>query len=112
MRKIERAMIQAIIERKNWKCANTEVRILDRGSNGRSALVLLHNNPIAQYEEDGTMNVRHCGYQTRTTKSRLNAFLSVLGRHSYSVKQCAYSWYLIDSNGERPMFQDGWYSVA
>jgi hypothetical protein len=112
MRKIERQMIQAIIERKNWKNANTEVRILDRGEKGKSALVLLHNNPIAQYDEDGSMQIQHCGWLTTTTKSRLNVFLRNLGRHTYGIKQCAHSWYLTDTNGERPMIQDWWYTVA
>ena len=112
MRKIERQMIQAIIERKNWRCSNTEVRIHDRGKQGKRVVVLLHNNPIAEYLDDGTMSVQHCGWTTPTTKSRLNAFLTNLGRHYYGISQRAYSWYLTDANGERPMFQDWWYTVA
>lgn len=36
MRKIEREMVQAIIERRNWRKANTEVRVLEQtGGQGR-----------------------------------------------------------------------------
>jgi len=108
MRKIERQMIQAIIERRQWKLANTEVR--PNGFGGMT--VLLHGHAIAQYDSDGAMHVQHCGYTTATTKSRLNAFLRTLGRSGYGVHQRAYAWFLTDSNGERPMFADGWHTVA
>lgn len=111
MRKIEREMVQAIIERRNWRKANTEVRVLEQNG-GKGALVLLHGNPIAQYDCDGKMAVRHAGWRTSTTKSRLNAFLRHLGRAGYGVHQCAYSWFLTDQEGERPLNNDGWYVVA
>jgi hypothetical protein len=111
MRKIERDMIQAIIDRRDWRNANTEVRITDE-PDGKTALVLLHGNPIAQYGPNGSMSVRHAGWRTNTTKSRLNAFLTTLGRHSYGVYQKAYAWYLCDDTGERDMFQDHWYTIA
>jgi cytochrome c biogenesis protein ResB len=107
MRKIEREMIQAIIERREWHKDNTAVRKTDQGMT-----VLLHGHPIAQYDNDGTMRVNHCGYTTVTTKSRLNAFLRTLGRAGYGVSQRAYAWFLTDANGERPFYHSGWQTVA
>lgn len=110
MRKTEREMIQAIIERRAWRRANTEVRILEQRG-GKGALVLLHGNPIAQYDCDGAMAVQHCGWNTVTIKLRLNAFLKHLGCAAYGIQQRAYAWYLVDGKGERPMASGGWYSV-
>jgi len=113
MRKIERNMCQAVIERRNWKCGNTEVRIVDGpGYKTKNVLVLLHGTPIVQYDWQGNISVQHAGYRTATTKSRLNAFLRMFGRHGYGICQRAYAWFLTDANGERDMFQDWWYEVA
>jgi hypothetical protein len=77
MRLIERKMIAAIHERKDWKCDNTRVictqfvhsdHIIDRVS------VILHGSTIAIITPTD-VDVSDCGWQTPTTKSRLNAIL-------------------------------------
>ena len=73
MRVIERQMIQAIIERKNFKKANTEV-IKD----GDFMYIYLHDNLIAKYglnDNWGQLFISHCNWLTNTTKSRLNALI-------------------------------------
>ena len=91
MRKIEREMIQAIIDRRNWKKANTEVEAHPSGNN--EMRVFLHGNNIASYK-DGNLYINHCGWRTNTTKSRLNALIQfVLGGLS-GIYQKDFEWYL------------------
>ena len=80
MRQIEKQMLTAIHNRKDWKSANTQVtvtyfahadRLIDRTT------VFLHGSPIAQITPD-TVTICDYGYQTTTTKSRLNAILGEL----------------------------------
>ena len=80
MRQIEKQMLTAIHNREDWKSANTQVtvtyfahadRLIDRTT------VFLHGSPIAQITPD-TVTICDCGYQTATTKSRLNAILHEL----------------------------------
>lgn len=80
MRQIEKQMLTAIHNRKDWKSANTQVtvtyfahadRLIDR------ITVFLHGSPIAQISPD-TVTICDYGYQTTTTKSRLNAILGEL----------------------------------
>ena len=65
-------MNNAISDSKNWKLANTEVTF-DRES-GHSR-VYLHGNNSATIGEN-FVTVTDAGYQTRTTKSRLNAIIT------------------------------------
>ena len=91
MRKIEREMIQAIIDGRNWKKANTEVEAHPSGNN--EMRVFLHGNNIASYK-DGNLYINHCGWKTVTTKSRLNALIKfVLGEMSgiYQKQGC---WFM------------------
>ena len=68
MRKIEQQMIQAIKGNKAWRSGNTEVTL---GNDGVS-YVFLHGNLIAEVD-DTSITVFDGGWQSNTTKSRLNA---------------------------------------
>jgi hypothetical protein len=96
MRKIERQMNQAITDKVNFKSANTEVQYLDGIS-----YVYLHGNKIAEVG-DGFIRLYDGGYQSNTTKSRLNAILSEHGLPGESVFQKAYTWFakLYTGNGQ------------
>ena len=96
MRKIERQMNKAITDKVNWKNANTEVQYLDGIS-----YVYLHGNKIAEVG-DGFIRLYDGGYQSNTTKSRLNAILQVHGLPGESVFQKAYTWFtkLYTGNGQ------------
>ena len=72
MRKIERLMNAAISESKDWKNANTEVLNVDGIS-----YVYLHGNLIAEVDDNG-IKLYDGGWQSNTTKSRLNAILTCL----------------------------------
>ena len=74
MRKIESQMIAAINNNQDWKSANTEV---SSDSNGISR-VYLHGNKIAEIGDD-YLTLFDGGWQSNTTKSRLNAILSEFG---------------------------------
>ena len=71
MRNIEILMNNAISDSKNWKLANTEVTFDQESGHSR---VYLHGNHIATVGEN-FVTVTDAGYQTRTTKSRLNAII-------------------------------------
>lgn len=67
-RKIEQGMITAIRVGKNFKSGNTEV-----SQSALGAAVLLHGNKIAEIDRDGTAVWSLAGWNTPTTRSRINA---------------------------------------
>ena len=73
MRKIEQQMIAAIKGNTDWKCDNTEVINIEGVS-----FVYLHGTLIAKVDDD-SLTLFDGGYQTATTKSRLNAILGEFG---------------------------------
>lgn len=80
MRQIERQMLSAILNRKDWKCSNTEVRVISFPHADRKIErinVILHGNQIAEITPDN-VRICDCGWQSPTTKSRLNAILREL----------------------------------
>ena len=74
MRKLEKQMNQAIRGQRNWAGSNTTVFTSD---NGLESTVYLHGNHIATYfHDERTLQIFDGGWQSVTTKSRLNALLS------------------------------------
>ena len=67
-------MIAAINNCQEWKSANTEVVPLADGA----SVVYLHGNRIAEIGDD-YLTLFDGGWQSKTTKSRLNALLSEFG---------------------------------
>ena len=72
MRKIEEQMNQAVANNKSWTCANTSVTYCPESDESR---VYLHGNHIATVGDD-FLQVFDGGWQTNTTKSRLNALIN------------------------------------
>ena len=91
MRQIERQMNEAILNGKDFRKDNTEV-INIRGN----AFVYLHGNHIATVGD--TLDICDAGWQTVTTKSRLNALLNEFADGCY-VFQKNFDWFLGDSDG-------------
>lgn len=102
MRTIEKKMLSAILERKDFRLDNTEVqvvhfphpvdntdKIIDRIN------VRLHGHLIATIEPD-KVTINNCGYRTATTKSRL----SVIVREfcGAGVSQQNFEWFLTTVN--------------
>ena len=96
MRKIETQMNQAIHGDKNWHSSNTMVTHI----NG-VAFVHLHGNLIAEVGDDW-MKLYDGGWQSNTTKSRLNAILQEFGMTGERVFAKNFEWFinLIGCDGE------------
>ena len=74
MRKIESEMISAINNSMDWQSGNTEVVSAQDGV----SVVYLHGNRIAEIGDD-YLTLFDGGWQSKTTKSRLNALLGEFG---------------------------------
>jgi hypothetical protein len=98
MRKIERQMIAAIKDSKDFKLANTEVISCSHVSD-----VFLHGNLIARIGETW-IELFDGGYQTATTKSRLNAILSAFGMDGERVFQKNFNWFVNYNGSPIPFF--------
>ena len=88
MRKIETQMIQAIQQNKNWSSGNTQVITEDNTSK-----VYLHGNHIATVTDDN-MTIFDGGWQSVTTKSRLNALCDEFCITGEGVFQKNYKWFV------------------
>ena len=115
MRIIEARMIQAIREAigkadhdgRIMKCGNTEVCQHHHGiartpGYQRIISVYLHGNEIAAIRPaEGTVWVSDCGWQTATTKSRLNTLIGCLTRHTVggSITQRSDQWLQVTASG-------------
>ena len=110
MRKIEREMIQAIIDGRSWSKANTRVK-----DEGDVQSIYLHDNKIA-YIEKGQLFINHCGWKSVTSKSRLNALVKhYLGELS-CIYQKNFDWFVKQTDNATGMydtyeFPDGWLLV-
>lgn len=90
MRKIESAMVNAVRNGRDWRSGNTSVDVTDHG-----VVVRLHGNKIAQLDtEDRILWITDAGWQTTTTKSRLNALLAGVTAGRARIHQSDFVWYL------------------
>lgn len=86
MRKITIDSVNAFLNRQTFKRQNMEVTSFDN-----SFYLKLHGNTIAVLHGDGTLMITDAGWQTNTTKERLNGLPNV------NIHQKNFVWYL---NGE------------
>ena len=92
MRKIEALMNAAIKANKDWRLKNTEVRTEDGISEVR-----LHGNLIAKIGDD-FVQVFDGGWQSVTTKSRLNAIIDEFCcAYTDGIFQKDFAWYVRDN---------------
>ena len=98
MRKIETQIIQAIKNNQDLKVANSQVINYTNSSD-----VFLHGNLIARIGETW-MELFDAGYQTNTTKSRLNALLSAFGMEGEYIFQKNFQWFLNYQGAAIPFF--------
>ena len=101
MRIIEKQMNTAILNRKDWKCDNTQVIYSPERD---ASYVMLHGNHIATINET-SIELYTCGYKTVTTKSRLNAILKEHGNDA-RIFQRNFEWFVNDMNTTVP-FTEG-----
>ncbi len=105
MRKIEREMNAAILNNQNWQKDNTSVTF-DPETN--ESKVYLHGNHIATVG-DNFVQIFDGGYQSVTTKSRLNAILKEHGIKGECVFQKNFNWFVhkfIGQAGTSPVYNE------
>ena len=101
MRKIETLMNVAISNNNEyWSKANTSVETIDGVS-----YVRLHGNLIAEVDDNG-IKLYDGGWQSNTTKSRLNAILTEHGIAGEGVFQKDYQWFIRLYNGTEFFFTE------
>ena len=94
MRKIETQMNKAIRSRKDWKSGNTRVEITyDWVTEKSAAIVYLHGNKIAVVDEEN-VQIFDGGWQSNTTKSRLNAIIEEFIMPAAGVFQKNWEWFV------------------
>ena len=103
MRKIEQQMNNAISNNKNWQSGNTSVTF---DPETYESTVRLHGNTIAVVGDD-FVQIFDGGWQSNTTKSRLNAILKEHGIKGECVYQKNWNWYVdkfVGNAGTSPVF--------
>ena len=107
MRKIEQQMNRAIVNKADWKVdSNHSNTSVEYNSNTNCSTVVLYNTAIATYDHNlKAVKLNSGGYQTVTTKSRLNAILEEVKFGAY-VFQKNFNWF-ISYNNEVKSFFDG-----
>ena len=103
MRKIERQMNFALSNKSNWSGSNTTVTYNDSTN---CSSVYLHGHLIATYDHNlKAVKLSSCGYETVTTKSRLNAILEEV-KWGCKVFQKNFDWF-VSYNNQTQSFWDG-----
>ena len=103
MRKIEKQMNFAISNKGNWSLSNTSV---EYNENTNCSNVFLHGHNIATLDHSTkALKMSSCGWESVTTKSRLNAILQEV-RYGASVFQKQFEWFL-NFKGQTVDFFDG-----
>ena len=104
MRKIEAQMCAAVQSNKDWQSANTSVHFDPETG---VSVVRLHGNKIAEVD-DTSMTIFDGGWQTNTTKSRLNALIKEFCNGvTDGVFQKNFEWFVMD-NKEVKDFVNGY----
>ena len=108
MRKIEMEMNSAIRYRRNFSKANTSVRCFKTNGVTTDIDVFLHGNHIASLDTaTHKLTIKDGGWQSVTTKSRLNALLDEFVP-SMRIFQNDWTWYISDSlDGSKQLFTSG-----
>ena len=93
MRLIEQQMCSAVVNKNDWRKDNTEVLY----SPSRDVCcVYLHKNLIATIDNN-SVEVYDGGWQSVTTKSRLNALINGLcDGYNQSIYQKQFEWFIQD----------------
>ena len=97
MRQIDQDAKRAFINNEKFTSSNTKVRIFNEKPH-----LYLHDNLIAKRDENNELLIRHCGWETSTTMSRLNSLPGVRIRcyqGSFILNEMGYmkdEWYNID----------------
>ena len=101
-------MNSAIWSKTNWTGSNTSVITEDDGGTiGAESHVYLHGNHIATYTHKiKELQLFDGGWQSNTTKSRLNALCNELAT-GFGVFQKNWEWFISDRLGNKKDFFNG-----
>ena len=103
MRKLEKQMNFAISNKGNWAGSNTTVTY---NESTNCSQVLLHGHQICTFDHNTqAVKLDSCGYETVTTKSRLNAILEEV-KYGAKVFQKNFVWF-VGYPSQTLMFWDG-----
>ncbi len=103
MRKIEKQMNFAISNKGNWSKSNTTV---EYNESTNCSTVRLHGHSIATYDHaTAALKISSCGWETVTTKSRLNAILQEV-KPGCGIFQKQFEWF-VSFRDEVKEFWDG-----
>ena len=103
MRKIERLMNMAITHKTDWSSSNTRV---EYNNLSNCSSIYLHGHQIATFDHNlKAVKMSSCGYETVTTKSRLNAILDEV-KYGCRVFQKNFDWF-VSYNDDTASFWDG-----
>ena len=103
MRKLEKQMNFALSNKSNWAGSNTSV-CYNESTNCSS--VYLHGHNICTLDHNtNAVKLDSCGYETVTTKSRLNAILEEV-KYGAKVFQKNFNWF-VKYNDDIANFWDG-----
>jgi len=103
MRKIESQMCAAVQKNIDWQSSNTSVHF---DAETGVSVVRLHGNKIAEID-DTSMTIFDGGWQTNTTKSRLNALCEEFCIAGEGVFQKNFTWFVrkfAGQNGTEKVF--------
>lgn len=93
MRKITKESINAFLNRREFKKQNMEVVKL--GFNDYDNYYLqLHGNTIAVLYQDNKIEITNAGWESNTTKERLNGLIYLSGSNFKPIYQKNWVWYL------------------
>ena len=103
MRKIEKMMNMAITHKTDWSSSNTRV---EYNNSTNCSSIYLHGHQIATFDHNlKAVKLSSCGYETVTTKSRLNAILDEV-KYGCKVFQKNWDWF-VSYNDQTASFWDG-----
>ena len=96
MRKIEKQMCDAVQSNKDWQSANTSVHFDPETG---VSIVRLHGNKIAEVS-DNDMTIFDGGFQSATTKSRINALCDYFCVDGEGIFQKDFQWFVRKFTGQ------------
>lgn len=100
MRKITNDAVKAFRNSENFSRGNTRVQVKNDESGKKTVSMYLHGHRIAFMHENHLI-LSSCGWETNTTKERLNGILSEFNLPM--IYQKDWTWYI----GENVEWEDG-----
>tara|TARA_Y100000114_G_C11502778_1_gene205261 strand:+ start:154 stop:528 length:375 start_codon:yes stop_codon:yes gene_type:complete len=99
MKKIEKRINEAIIDKKYLSTSNSKViYYLPEDTSD----IYLHDNLIGRYNhKTKSIWLNSCGWETNTTKSRLNALLDLLPNKKFKIFQKDFKWFIWDREEDK-----------